>query len=448
MIPLLRMIPVFFIPICLDAQLPEAPSWKFDFGMGTAARGYTKVTAETKFNYTTGFGFDQGSVVRSVKRKGIDVLTRDYITGDKPFYFSVKLPEGNYDVKLFLGDKEGTSATTVRAECRRLFLQNIRTRKGEILEKTFTVHVKDSVIRDVKGKAAGAVKLKSREITYLHWDDLLTIEFNDSFPKVCGLEITRNTTATTIFLAGNSTVVDQDREPWAAWGQMFPSFFEPKNICIANYAESGETLKAFKGERRLEKLWSMVRPGDYLFIEFAHNDQKPGANHLDPFTTYKSTLKEWIDEARKRNVTPVLVTSMHRRNFDSLGHIVNSLLEYPEAMRQAAKEENVTLLDLNAVSKILYEAWGPEKSVKAFVQYPANTFPGQDKELKDNTHFNPYGAYELARCIVQLIKNNHLPIAKYVREDIPAFNPAHPDALEKWYWPLSPTISSVKPDGN
>jgi lysophospholipase L1-like esterase len=79
--------------------------------------------------------------------------------------------------------------------------------------------------------------------------------------------------------------------------------------------KSGETLKAFKNERRLEKVWSMSKPGDYLFIEFAHNDQKPGPNHLDPFTTYQATLKEWIDEARTRKVTPVLVTSMHRRNF-------------------------------------------------------------------------------------------------------------------------------------
>jgi lysophospholipase L1-like esterase len=434
---------LFFIINCVTAQ-----SWKFDFGSGAAAKGYTKVTPDTRFTHATGFGFDQGSIVRSVKRKGNDILRCDYITGDKPFYFSLKLPEGNYDVKLILGDKESTSATTVRAECRRLFFQNIRTKKGEIIEKTFTVHVKDSVIKNRDGKAVSTVRLKPREVTFLHWDNLLTIEFNDSLPKVCGIEITRNTKATTIFLAGNSTVVDQDREPWTAWGQIFPSFFEPKNICIANYAESGETLLAFKSERRLDKLWSMAKPGDFLLIEFTHNDQKPGANHLEPFTTYKATLKEWIDEARKRNITPVLVTSMHRRSFDSTGHIMNTLLEYPEAMRQTAKEENVALIDLNSMSKILYEAWGPERSIKAFVQYPANTFPGQDKELKDNTHFNPYGAYELARCIVQSVKDQQLPFSKYLRKDIPAFSPAKPDPLEKWYWPLSAMVSSVKPDGN
>ncbi len=443
---IIRLTNIFLL--CFISVSVTAQAWKYDFGTGVAAKGYIKVTPETKFTYATGFGFDQGSIVQSVKRKGSDILKADYITSDKPFYFSVKIPEGNYDVKLILGDKDGTSATTVRAECRRLFLQNIKTKKGEIVEKTFTVHVKDSVIKNANGTAVGVVRLKPREISYLHWDNLLTIEFNDSLPKICGLEITRNTKATTIFLAGNSTVVDQDREPWAAWGQMFPSFFEQKNICVANYAESGETLKAFKNERRLDKVWSMVKPGDYLFIEFTHNDQKPGINHLDPFTTYKSTLKEWIDEARKRNVTPVLVTSMHRRNFDSTGHVINTLSDYPEAMRQAAKEENVALIDLNAMSKILYEAWGPEGSVKAFVHYPANTFPGQDKELKDDTHFNPYGAYELARCIVQSVKDQQLPFAKYLKKDIPVFDPAQPDALEKWYWPLSVMMSSVKPEGN
>ncbi|MDE3236715.1 MAG: rhamnogalacturonan acetylesterase [Bacteroidota bacterium] len=426
----------------------QTNAYKFDFGNGAVAHGFIKVTTDMKFNYQTGYGFDQGSVVESVNRKGKDLLTNDFITSSKPFYFSVKLPEGNYDVKLILGDIQGTSATTVRAECRRLFFTNVKTKKGEIVTKTFTVHVKDSLIRDKENNVVGKVRLKPREVTYLHWDDLLTIEFNDSVAKVCGIEITPNTKATTIFLAGNSTVVDQDREPWAAWGQMFPSFFEPVNICVANYAESGETLKAFKGAKRLEKIWSMSKPGDFLLIEFAHNDQKPGGNHLDPFTTYKQTIKEWIAEARKRGITPVLVSSMNRRTFDAEGRITNSLGDYPEAMRQTAAEENVACIDLNAMSKILYEAWGPIESIKAFVHYPANTFPNQPTELKDNTHFNPYGAYELARCIVQAAKDQQLPFAKYFRKEITVFDPAHPDPVSKFYWPLSSFVSSIKPDGN
>lgn len=421
--------------------------YKFDFGSAKAAPGYTAITPEVRFNDSTAYGFNKEAEIQTVNRGG-NTLTGDFITGAKPFYFSVRLPDGNYNVKIIMGDSKGTSATTVRAECRRLMLENIRTAKGKFSTQLITVHVRDSLIRDASGAVVSKVRLKSRESEYLHWDDALTLEFSDSAAKVCAVEITPNKTATTIFLAGNSTVVDQSREPWAAWGQIFPRYLNPGAVAVANYAESGETMKAFKGERRLEKIWSLAKPGDYLFIEFTHNDQKPGGNHLDPFTTYKSTIKEWITEARKRNMIPVLVTSMHRRKFDSTGHIENTLLEYPDAMRETAREENVFLIDLNAMSKVVYETWGPEKSIKAFVHYPANTFPGQDKKLEDNTHFTPYGATSLARCIVYSIRQQHLPLEKYLRKDIKIYKPDVPQPWEQFYWPMSLFLSNVKPDGN
>src|SRR5690349_25172026 len=115
-------------------------SWKFDFGTERTANGYTAVTPTTKYSNETGYGFDLGSEVQAIDR-GNDALTGDYITSNKPFYFSVKLPDGNYDVRLILGDTKGTSATTVRAECRRLMLENIITPNGKTITKTFTVHV-------------------------------------------------------------------------------------------------------------------------------------------------------------------------------------------------------------------------------------------------------------------------------------------------------------------
>ncbi len=439
------MLGLMFISASINAQ---QRSFKFDFGGPKAAAGYIAVSSNSRYTDAKGYGFTNHSDVQDVTRGNKNTITADYITSNKPFYFSVKLPEGNYDVKLVLGDVKGTSATTVRAECRRLFLQNILTRKGQTKTESFTVHVKDSIIRDENGNAVDKVKLKEREINYLHWDNLLTLEFNDTAAKVCAIEITPNTKATNIFLAGNSTVVDQNREPWASWGQMIPAFFEPGNICIANYAESGETLSSFKSAKRLKKVLSLMKPGDYLFIEFGHNDQKQKGPGIGPFTSYKKDLQYFISEVKKKGGFPVLVTSMNRRSFDSNGQITNTLLDYPEAVRQTAKEEGVSLVDLNAMSKILYEAWGAEKSIKAFVHYPANTFPGQDKKLEDNTHFNTYGAYEIARCIVQSVKDLQLPVAKYFKKNIPAFNPAMPDAEEKWYWPLSPLAATEKPDGN
>lgn len=292
------------------------------------------------------------------------------------------------------------------------------------------------------------MRLKPREHDYLHWDDKLTLEFNGAAPKVSRIEITKVDNVPTVFLAGNSTVVDQANEPWAAWGQMIPAFFQPGKVAVANYAESGETLKSFKGARRLEKIWSLAKPGDYFFIEFAHNDQKPGGNHLDPFTTYKQTLKEWTAEARKRGVTPVLVTSMNRRTFDSSGRITNSLGDYPEAVRQTGKEEGVAVIDLNAMSKTMYEAWGPEKSTKAFMHFAANTYPNQPKDVKDNTHFSTYGAYELAKCVVKGIRENVPVLAKHLKQNLPSFDPAQPAAFEDWKLPPRTFVGAVKPDGN
>lgn len=442
-IALTSLIIVLLFSLHLHAQT----SFKFDFGNGKAAPGHIPISSDTKFDLQQGYGFDDITMLESVDRGG-NALTGDFITSKKPFCFSVRLPEGNYDVKLWLGDAKGNSATTVRTECRRLMLENIKTAKGKFSIQSFTVHVRDTFIRDEKGKKINLVRIKPRERSFLHWDNLLTIEFNDSLPKIAAMEITPNQKAVTVFLAGNSTVVDQDKEPWAAWGQILPRFFEPGKICIANYAESGESLRSFYNAKRLEKVLSLMKKGDYIFIEFAHNDQKDKGEGVGAYTTYTQSLRMYIREVRKKGGIPILVTSMHRRNFDAEGKVVNTLGDYPDAMRKVAKEEKVDLIDLNAMSKILYETWGPEISMKAFVHYPANTFFRQSEALKDNTHFNPYGATELAKCIVSAIKKQKLALAKFLRKDIPAYTPAKPLAYEKFYWPSSASISNVKPDGN
>ncbi|MFD3003562.1 rhamnogalacturonan acetylesterase [Pontibacter toksunensis] len=415
---------------------------KFDFGAGAVQAGYQQVLPSTKYSSERGYGIISKSPVQAINREGADALRSDFITSNAPFYFAVDLPEGNYEVTLLLGDLQGTSTTTVKAESRRLMLEKVETPAGKVESHTFTVNVRTPRINEVE-----SIRLKSRELGYLNWDNKLTLEFNNSRPCVAAIEIRETPDVISMYLAGNSTVVDQEYEPWAAWGQMIPRFFKP-GVVVTNYAESGESLKAFVGERRLEKILSVIKPNDYLFIEFAHNDQKPGSSHVEPFTTYKDMLKHYISEARKRGAIPVLVTSMHRRNFDEQGKIVNTLGDYPEAVRQTAKEENVAVIDLNAMSKEFYEAMGPEKSKKAFVHFPSGTFPGQEKELKDDTHFSAYGAYQLARGIVEGIKKNNLKLADYLRDDVKPFDPANPDPVDNWQLPQSPDVTAVKPDGS
>ncbi|WP_228446285.1 rhamnogalacturonan acetylesterase [Chryseobacterium sp. 18068] len=424
--------------------LAQQTTFEFDFGGNRIENGFIPISSNSKFDKKIGYGFMDISGLKSVDNGG-NALTGDFITNDKPFYFSVAIPEGNYDIQLKLGDSKGTSETTVRVENRRLMLNDVKTKQGEIVEKQITVHVKDSIIRNQNGVEIGIVKLKPRERKYLHWDNLLTIEFNDKAPKVCSVIIQPNKNAKTIFITGDSTVVDAQYEPWASWGQMLPYFFVPNEVVIANYAESGETLKAFEDRHRIDKIWNKIKPGDYLFIQFGHNDQKYGNSTK---SGYRKRLKEWILKAKQLGAIPVLVTSMNRRVFDENNKIINTLDDFPDAMREIAKDENVYLIDLNALSKNLFEAMGPEAAKKAFVYYSANSYPNQATALADDTHFNTYGAYELAKCVVKSIVDENLPLKKYISKNYKNFNPNKPDDIEKFYWPESIFMETLKPDGN
>lgn len=416
--------------------------FKFDFGTSKVANGYLGVTPETYYTPSLGYGFIGDAEIKAQKVEWGNNVKSDFCTSKQAFFFTVDIPEGNYTITLILGDKKGISNTSVKVECRRLMLEQIETVNGQTTQEKISVHVRTPRISDTE-----SVALKPREKVYLHWDNQLTIEFTGESPKVCGLEISESSDIPTMFIAGNSTVVDQAYEPWAAWGQMIPRFFQGEKIVVANYAESGETIKSFDGERRLAKVMGQMKTGDYLFIEFAHNDQKPNSG-LSAQTTYKDYLRKYIRMTRDKGATPVLVTSMYRRRFDENGKIVNSLEDFPDAMRDIAKEENVKLIDLNEMSKVFYEAMGVEESKKAFVHYPANTFTNQPNALADDTHFSNYGAYELAKCVLEGIIKADLPCAKYIVSDYKNFDPAKPDSLESWNFPISPYIEFIKPDGN
>ena len=215
---------------------------------------------------------------------------------------------------------------------------------------------------------------------------------------------------------------------------MLTRFFGP-GVAVANHAESGESLRSSLGARRLDKVLSLIKPGDYLFIQYGHNDQKEKGEGVGAFTTYKADLKTFVVEARKRGATPVLVTSVNRRNFNEQGKVYSTLGDYPEAVRQVAGEENVALIDLNVMSKAFYEALGPQRSALAFKE-------------GDGTHHSNYGAYELARCVVEGIKANNLGVAKFLAKDATAFDPGRPDPPENFKIPASPMLSEVKPPGN
>jgi lysophospholipase L1-like esterase len=329
--------------------------------------------------------------------------------------FSVRLPEGNYRVTLVFGGA-AASETTVRAENRRLMLEAVRTGTGGPITRSFVVNVRTDDLGELPLNAPGgvAVQLKPGEIGSATWDDKLTLEFMGSAPHVSRVAI-EPVDVPTLYLTGDSTVTDQ--RTGASWGQMLPRFLGD-GIAVANHAESGETLKSFLAALRFDKVLSRMRPGDFLLIQFGHNDQKSQwpQTYADPALTFRAYLRAYIAEARRRGATPILVTSPERRNFDEAGRIKPSHGDYPDAVRAVAREDGVALIDLTPMSVAFYEALGPERAPLAF--------------NGDVTHHNEYGAYQLARMIASRLDAAGADMARHVREDAKAYDPAHPLAPE------------------
>lgn len=416
---------IFSIPMFCYAQ---QTSFSFDFTNNKVKGETIRVTPETKYSEETGYGFDFGTMYNE--------------KSNAPFFFSVAVPDGNYKVTLKIGSKKKAGETSIRGESRRLFVENLSTKKGEIVEKMFVINKRNTQINEKE-----FVRIKEREKTKLNWDNKLTLEFNGENPVISELRIEKTDEVITVFLCGNSTVVDQDHEPWASWGQMIPRFFT-EEVAFANYAESGESANSFIAAGRLKKALSQMKAGDYIFIEFGHNDQKQKGPGKGAFYSYMTHLKTFIDEAKLKGANPVLVTPTQRRSFDNTGKIKDTHEDYPDAMKWLAEKENIPLIDLHAMTRTLYEALGVEKSKKAFVHYPANTYPGQAKALEDNTHFNPYGAYQIAKCVIEGIKKLDLPLKDYIVSDYITYNPANPDKIENFHWNESPFVEVEKPDGN
>ena len=349
--------------------------------------------------------------------------------------------DGNYRVRVVLGG-DSASSTVVRGESRRLFFENVEVSAGETRELSFVINKRDTII-----DSTTQVRIKPRERMKRNWDSHLTFEFNGAVPAVKSIEIERVDNVPTIFLCGNSTVVDQDNEPWASWGQMFTCFLDDR-VCVANYAESGESSNTFIAARRLAKIATQMKAGDYIFVEFGHNDEKQKGEDKGPYKHFQKALREYIALAREKGATPVLVTPTQRRKFDENGKLVDTHGEFPAACKALAEEEGVALIDLHAMTTVLYEALGVEPSKRAFVHYPAGTFPGQDKAFADNTHFNPYGAYQIAKCIVEGIRQSGLPLADNIVKGLPPYDPANPDNMDEFVWYQSAVVEIEKPDGN
>jgi lysophospholipase L1-like esterase len=419
-----------------------AEQWHFDFGTANPAAGRSAVQPDMEYSSTRGYGFEPGAIVRSVQDAAGGRQPASYLTGTKPFFFTADVPEGNYNVTVTFGAAQAPSSTTVKAELRRLMLENVSTRAGEVVQRTFTVNVRTPRIPARNAVPAGAVKLKvPRESVQeaWNWDPRLTLEFNGSNPAIRAIDIVP-AKVPTIFLLGDSTVCDQSGEPYASWGQMLPRFLKP-GVAVANHGESGETYRDSINRLRLNKVLSALNPGDTVLLQFGHNDQKQiKEGKGGPFTTYKDEIRVHVESIKVRGGIPVIVSPMERRRFDEHGKAESTLIEYADAARQSAQELGVAFVDLNAMSKPFYEALGPEKSAAAF----AEPQPGK----VDNTHHNNYGAYELAQAVLTGLRKAGVPAASFIADGYGNFDPSHPDPLASFSVPASPTYSNQRPLGD
>jgi lysophospholipase L1-like esterase len=388
---------------------PPAPiDLKFDFSAGPAHAGYTRAAPTVVYSDDTGFGYEPGAQV-AVGDGG------NTTTSDRPFMFSAKVPEGNYNVTVTIGDSHEATTTTVKAESGRLMLERVKVPAGQVVERAFTTNVRTPQLPKLPLNAPGREEVSLDRFDAANsrdWDNKLTVEIVSPHAALRSIEISSAPAAPTVYIAGDSTVTDRDGGGDVSWGQLLPRFFKP-GVAVSNHAQSGETLKSFANALRLDKILSQMKKGDYLFIQFAHNDSKDSwpQTYVEPETTYKAYLKVYIAEARLRGATPVLVTPMDR-GVRGTGAPTHGHDGYPLAMREVAGEEHVPLIDLYDMSIVFYENAGADAA----------------KILADGTHSTAYGGYEFAKCIVMGIKQNKLDLANFIVDDIKDFDPAHPDS--------------------
>jgi lysophospholipase L1-like esterase len=393
---------------------------RFLFGEREPLPGWTVVPMDAVYDPARGFGFESGAHVRTITNLTSDPSRARSVVGDKPFLFSVRLPEGNYTVSVTLGASLTGSTNTIKAESRRLMVEQSGTLPGEFKQEQFTVNIRTPVIAGDR-----SVRLKEREKAVPHWDDKLTLEFNGARPVVCSVVIEAAPAAKTLYLLGDSTVTDQPSEPWNSWGQMLTAFLSP-GIAVANHAESGESLKSSLSARRVEKVLASAKAGDYVLIQFGHNDQKDKAtNALEVFA---ANLKDLVGKLKQQHVNVVLITSMER----TAGVKSNTLAGYPACIRQIAAETAVPLVDLHRMSRDLYLALGAELP----------------KAFQDGTHHNALGSYLLARCVVEGLRQNQLEVCRFLRPEVGPFDPVQPGVLTRFAVPPSPSFTRQKPDGN
>jgi len=221
-----------------------------------------------------------------------------------------------------------------------------------------------------------------------------------------------------LFLAGDSTMADKPLDlPERGWGMILPEFFRDPGI-VHNHAVNGRSTRSFIDEGRWQALVDQVREGDFVIIQFGHNDEKveDPARGTDPRTTFRENLRRFVREVRERQATAILATPVCRRRFDTARKLVMTHGEYPDAVRAVATEDKVPLLDLEQSTARWLGETGDEASKAFFMWIEPGRHPKLPDGRQDDTHFVEAGARRVAEMAVTRIRELKLPLAGWLKQ--------------------------------
>lgn len=225
-----------------------------------------------------------------------------------------------------------------------------------------------------------------------------------------------NTTKPRLFLVGDSTMADKQAPvyPETGWGMIFPQLI---NLEVQNHAVNGRSTKSFRTHGHWKEVHQSLRAGDWVFIQFGHNDAKESdtSRYAAPHTDYRNNLIRYITEIRAKGAKPLLITPVMRRKFDEAGKFVDQHGEYPQVVKAVAKQFNVPLIDLHASSKRAIEAAGVDASKIMFLNLEPGVWSNYKEGKDDNTHFTPYGAAVIASLVAYDLKNLNNELSKELK---------------------------------
>ena len=221
--------------------------------------------------------------------------------------------------------------------------------------------------------------------------------------------------AITVYLVGDSTMSQKAIKayPEAGWGMPFSFFFNPE-VRVDNRAQNGRSTKSFLKEGRWSAVMDSMNAGDYVLIQFGHNDEIQTKKNATTEVEFRTNLKRFVSEARSKKALPVLITAVARRKFDASGKLEDTHTVYSEIVRQVAKETKVPLIDLDRRSQALLTAFGPEQSKFLYNHLEPGEHPNYPNGVQDDTHFNEFGARKMAQLVLAEIRALKLGLADHI----------------------------------